>query len=633
MNVVSCDFSVNTGIIVEKNLFGHNLEHTRSAIFQGLSAQVLRNRKFAGKPAAHSGEAAEWYRIGPENVFISLDPADPYVHNYQAGEDKFYSNTNELNCQVIQNPFNGQIAGIGQHGLALRNGEKYRAMAVLKGRGDILPDAKITIANSSGKPLAESSFSLTDHNWGRYEFIFPIESDEENAAFEITLNRRGELKVGVASLLPVDTFYGMRKDVVALMKELGISLLRWPGGNYSGEYRWKDGLLENDSRAPLFSYQPIETNPHSGGYDFHEIGIDEFIALCREIGAEPYLTINLGRDSPEESAQWVEYCNGGAGSEWGRKRVERGFADPYGVKYWSLGNEFGHGHMEGLNTPEAYVEKALRSAAAMKKADPTIILFASGPFTPERDPEPWVKTMLPLLAQEVSYISYHAYHWLFVHGVDFITNRGLRESYEKVIKTPEHWLKELTMLRSLLDTSGENIKRIGISFDEWNIFFAWFHNPGIIDGIFTALMLEMICKEYYSLNMPICMYFQPVNEGAITVYPLKSELTAVGQVFLLMKKHKGGLLLKTGSVEKNLHCLGTLHDTGSFIITLINRDYEKDITFKCDTKLPTVEKCILLDGSASILPGAKFIVTNIKPSSIFTVPPHSILQLEFYPRV
>ena len=93
--------------------------------------------------------------------------------------------------------------------------------------------------------------------------------------------------------------------MIECMKEIGISMLRWPGGNFAGEYRWQDGLLDADERAPLEAYMENETQPYTNGYDYNEVGIDEFIALCREIGAEPFLTINLANASPEENAAWV----------------------------------------------------------------------------------------------------------------------------------------------------------------------------------------------------------------------------------------------------------------------------------------------------------------------------------------
>ncbi len=626
------DLGKVTDIKIEETLFGHNLEHTRSAVYQGLSAQLLRNRKFAGKPAAHFGEPAEWYRVGAANAYITVEPHGAYVKHI-GNTWKNFNNSNEINSVVIQNPQPNQKAGIGQKGLALKGGAAYTAKFIARVRGDELPlKVTLTVTGSDGKVHGEKTFSLEGGDWRICEFTFTSQNDDTNASFEISCSQQAELKLGVASLMPTDNFRGMRKDAVALMDEIGISLLRWPGGNFSGEYRWKDGLLDVDERAPLFSYLPAETQPHSGGYDFHEIGIDDFIALCREIGAEPYLTINLAWDTPEEAAQWVEYCNGSTDTEWGKKRAERGYTEPYNVKYWSLGNEFGHGHMEGLNTPEDYAKKANSCAEAIKKVDPSIKFFSSGPYFPGGRPADWIAKGLAPMAKHISYLSFHAYQWDFVHGVDFATDKGLKESYERVTGAPAGWLNGLRKSRAFLDSQNEDIKKIAISFDEWNVFYAWFHDPCVIEGVFTALTLEMICKEYKALNMPVCMYFQPVNEGAIMIHPLTSELTANGQVFALMKKHRGGTLVDIRSSDADLHCLGSVDKGKRFTVTLINKSYDKPIPFIPGKGLKKIQNAALLDGSGSIFHGSKFVQTDgLKAKNAageFVIPPRSILQIE-----
>lgn len=123
-----------------------------------------------------------------------------------------------------------------------------------------------------------------------------------------------------------------------------------------------------------------ETQPFTHGYDMHEIDTDDFIALCREIGAEPFLTINAAWDSPEVCAAWVEYCNGPAESKYGRLRAQRGHQEPYNVKWWSLGNEMGYGHMEGANTPDGYASLVETHARAMLKVTPDLKFVSSGPY-------------------------------------------------------------------------------------------------------------------------------------------------------------------------------------------------------------------------------------------------------------
>jgi hypothetical protein len=128
------------------------------------------------------------------------------------------------------------------------------------------------------------------------------------------------------------------------------------------------------------------------------------------------------------------------------------------------------------------------------------------------------------------------------------------------------------------------------------------------------------------------MYFQPVNEGAIMIHPLKAELTANGQVFALMKKHRGGALADINSGDTDIHCLGTVDTEKRFTVTLINRSYDRPIPFIPGKKLENIQNTILLDGSGVIFHGSKFIQENTlkakNSAGEFVVPPRSILQIE-----
>lgn len=205
------------------------------------------------------------------------------------------------------------------------------------------------------------TIQIETENWTRYEVELRPDKSDPDSDLRITWEGMGNVCFGAISLLPSDNFRGMRRDVIEKMRELGIKILRWPGGNFAGEFNWMDGLLPVDMRAPFQSYLGLETQPHTMGFDFSEINTDDFIALCREIGAEPFITINPCWNTPEENAAWVEYCNGSSSTKYGRIRKERGWEEPYNVQFWSLGNEFGYGHMEGDNTPGGYCRVALEN--------------------------------------------------------------------------------------------------------------------------------------------------------------------------------------------------------------------------------------------------------------------------------
>ena len=125
---------------------------------------------------------------------------------------------------------------------------------------------------------------------------------------------------------------GVRTDVQSYLRELNPSILRYPGGNFSCDYDWRQGVLPMDERPRRYNYgtRTIEN---------YRFGTHEFIAYGREIGAEPMLTINAGNGSLGLAADWVAYCNADGGNDWARLRRDRGFEEPFGVKYWAIGNE------------------------------------------------------------------------------------------------------------------------------------------------------------------------------------------------------------------------------------------------------------------------------------------------------
>ena len=259
---------------ISELLFGHNIEHTRSSVYQGLSAQMIRNRKFAGNPYPVTGQAMEWYTIGSENAFFLLDDSNGYTRHYDRE-----SRNIEINCQRIQLYTNGKICGLGQDKLALEKNKKYEVRIVLKGSGKIPVNIRL-LSGSSSKGYCEKNVRLdSTGTWQKFVFKFKSPSTDKNACIEITYTQKAELAIGSVSMLPSDNFYGMRSDVIELLKEIGTPILRWPGGSFANVYLWKDGLLDVDMRAPIWSGM---NQANTGGYDYSEIGIDEFILLCRE---------------------------------------------------------------------------------------------------------------------------------------------------------------------------------------------------------------------------------------------------------------------------------------------------------------------------------------------------------------
>jgi alpha-N-arabinofuranosidase len=184
-----------------------------------------------------------------------------------------------------------------------------------------------------------------------------------------------ELRIGAVSLMPADNISGFKPEMVRLLKEQGIELARWPGGNFVSAYDWRDGIGDADKRPPRheLAWNGLESN---------DMGIDEFMTLCRLLGAEPYIAVNAGLGDAHSAAEEVEYVNGPASSRLGKLRAANGHPAPYGVKIWGIGNEM-YGPWQWGHMPiDQYPEKHKLIVEAMRKIDPSIKVIASS-ATPE----------------------------------------------------------------------------------------------------------------------------------------------------------------------------------------------------------------------------------------------------------
>ena len=543
-------------------IFGHNLEHTRACVSGGLSAQMLRNRKFAGRPAARLGVSAEWFAIGERAFYRNDDNA--YVKHFV--QNKMWRR-NELNAQNVQNPIAGQVVGIGQGRLCLQRAHKYIIAVVARVNQPLL--LTVSLTDRLGNAVyARKQIALESEEYTRHEVELTSSDDVTEGCLCFTFDAQASVVFGAASMLPADHFHGMRKDVVQLLKNMGVGMLRWPGGNFAGEYRWQDMLLPVDQRAPLQSYMEDETQPYTHGYDMHEIDTDNFIALCREVGAEPFITLNLAWDSPEESAAWVEYCNGAADSKYGSIRAERGHPEPYHVKYWSLGNEIGHGHMEGPMLPEKYAAICRPIADAILKVSPDLQICTSGPYIINSRGQSWIENSAKVLAPVAPYISFHTYNSI---NHDYTSPDGLRRTYTEAIAAAE------SNRRVLRDQRAFTPDNIHISYDEWNIWAEWFREGNALQGMFAASMMHMLIYECYTLDIPIVCYFQPVGEGAIDIFPDRAEFSACGQVFSLLKEHKGAEVCRIDGAN-DYEAVASVH-SGILTVSLLNCAYDQSVTF------------------------------------------------------
>ena len=610
-------------------LFGHNLEHTRSQIWHGISAELLRGRKFFGAPQ-RNGVGRHWHPIGPPQTHFALEPDNTYTRRYDPAA---WGRRREMFSQRICNVAEGTTCGIGQRGIPLRGGQTYETRIALRSDSDLPVTVRI-VGPGDGHPLAETRLEVQPDDWREFSFTFTVPGDGGAADLQVVFDRAQNLYIGAVSLLPAETFHGMRPDVIQLLREIGCRLLRWPGGNFAGDYRWQDGLLPVDRRSPLASVLPMETLAHSDGYDCHEIGTDEFMALCRAVGAEASLTINPACEGPELAAAWVEYCNGSADTVWGAVRAERGHVEPYAVKYWSLGNEFGHGHMEGPNTPAAYAGHVRPHAEAMRAADPSIELVCSGDWSKDE----WFTDGLGGLADTVDHVSHHHYTAMMrpTHMRHFI-GPDADEDFQFVATNPTQAIaEEIVELRANIKEQVPHDPTPGIALDEWNVWHAWHRIPSVVEGIHHASMLNLLCNDGDELGLSTVCFFAPVNEGAIIVEADRAWLPAAGKVFSLFAPHQGNTRLDLGPQDgvADVYAAASLDEAvGQIVLTFVNRHPRQERQVRVivnEVRWDDAEGLLL--ASPDFLPTAVFqeSVLALTPTAEgweFVLPKHSVARI------
>ena len=250
---------------------------------------------------------------------------------------------------------------------------------------------------------------------------------------------------------------GFRRDVMEAARGLGVTLLRWPGGNFASGYNWKDGIGPRDQR-------PARRDHAWGAMESNRFGTDEFLTYCERLQVDPYLCINAGLGSVEDARNWVEYTNESANTYWAQQRRKNGRDQPWGVKVWGLGNEIDGPWQLGHKNAEDYAKFALEAAKAMRRADGSILLIASGSsnFGPGADWVGWNRTVLERLKNEIDYISLHTY----------VGNRT--NNFEEFLAFGRDLDDRIQVVKGQIRAvrvGNPSARPIMIAFDEWNVWY------------------------------------------------------------------------------------------------------------------------------------------------------------------
>lgn len=256
---------------------------------------------------------------------------------------------------------------------------------------------------------------------------------------------------------PLADANGFRKDYIDAMKELKVTNMRWPGGNYLMGYNWEDGIGPKDQR-------PARINLAWGGIDNNHVGTDEWIQLNKSMGTENVICVNLGLGTINDALHWVEYCNYNKGTYYAGLRAKYGHVEPYNVKIWDLGNEVDGAPWElGHKSAEDYVKVAREAAKAMKAVDNSIQFVASGSslYNATGQWVEWNHKILGGLGDMISYISIHRY---WENSPDYYSFMGQSAmDFEEKIKVTAGEIEAAKAMNNFKNS-------IYISVDEWGSF-------------------------------------------------------------------------------------------------------------------------------------------------------------------
>jgi alpha-L-arabinofuranosidase len=543
-----------TGAPISKNLYGMFTEFLPNMYDGGLRAEMIGDRKFyypitapaqpaggeRGQPAApgarggRGGRASfnnptSWSPIGPDGTVV-MDRQLAYVgeHSPQVKLDA------------------GTPRGIQQAGLALRNGKKYSGRVVLA----VDPGAKVSVSLVWGaNPTDRQTINIESpgKDYAKYPLTFTAGGDSDSGRLEIVGTGAGTFHVGAVSLMPADNVDGYRADMLKLFKDIGVTLFRWPGGNFVSGYDWRDGIGDPDKRPPRydFAWNKVESN---------DMGIDDFMTLCKLLDIEPYMCVNDGYGDAFSAAQQVEYANGAASTPMGKLRAANGHPEPYKIKWWNVGNEMYGNWQLGHMSLKHYTIKHNQFVQAMRAVDPTITIVASGATPAEmtstgagngitRQPvtafgdaaADWDGGLLANSANYFDVIAEHLYpkatqafdseKQTFVNVTDSTTDQARRLS-NRVRCVVEAWEEYQKRFPNL------NMSKIPVSVDEWS---TGMRGGEILSTISAAEALQEMFRhsDLFTVSGYTAMTsLLASNKTDVTIRP-------IGLMFKLYRRHFG----------------------------------------------------------------------------------------------
>lgn len=392
---------------------------------------------------------------------------------------------------------------------------------------------------------------------------------------------------------------GFRQDVLELVRELGVSMVRYPGGNFLSGYRWEDGVGPRDQRPSRLdlAWYSTETN---------QFGTNEFIEWTKKAGVEPLFGVNLGTRGPEEAGRFLEYCNHPGGSELSDLRRAHGWEKPHDVKVWCLGNEMDGPWQICAKTPEEYGRIALETAKIMRSIDPSIELSACGSSHRMMDTfGHWEYEVLDRCFDHVDFVSLHTY---------FTNPHGSTEEFFANLEGLDAFINEVAAICDAVAAKRHSAKRLMLSLDEWNVWYkarshtdlrkpGWPKAPALIEEVYNAEDALLVGGALITLlnnasRVRIACLAQLVN----VIGPIMTEnggpawKQTIFHPFALTSKFASGRVLRTiansptyatKSFPESPYLVATATEdeaAGTMVIFALNRHTTEPMSLKVDMR-------------------------------------------------
>lgn len=337
----------------------------------------------------------------------------------------------------------------------------------------------------------------------------------------------------------------LRTDVVEALKELHVPVLRWPGGCFADTYHWRDGVGPKDRRKTI-----VNTN-WGGVTEDNAFGTHEFMALCRALGCEPYISGNVGSGTVQEFSDWVEYCNMPGRSPMADLRRQNGREAPFNVRYWGIGNETwgGGGNMR----PEFYADVCRQYSSFLRSYSPDLKPYKIACGASEDDYH-WTRAVVESAGHTIDAISLHYYT---IPGENFGVTGSATDFDREVYYRTLHrtlWMEELVENHSRIIRRFAKGRDIGLVVDEWG---TWYDvepgtNPGFLyqqntmrDALVAALNLNIFNNHCDTVVMANIAQMVNVLQAMVLTDEDKMLLTPTYHVFRMFRDHQGARQLES----------------------------------------------------------------------------------------